>query len=206
MEFQLFRFLFQRQAGCTVRITVCDYRNNPPTKLIIGADPVPAIPATPASTAYTGEVCGRECTSATDSGCNPCSGGGCCIVAIGKCTSWSDLKCPTNYFCHRYSNGVTGCVCSSNLLSDLSGWGACCPNGYVGVLGKNLCCPKDHPIYDPSSGNCVKNATVETNKVGNCAVLTTTLETAFTDITFANDAGEPLSTADYVAVAYYCPE
>ncbi len=54
---------------------------------------------------------------------------------------------------------------------------------------KDTCCPADSPIYDPTSGNCIKEASVNTRSVGNCAVLQTTLETAFTDVTFANDAG-----------------
>jgi len=32
------------------------------------------------------------------------------------------------------------------------------------------------------------------------------LKSAFTDVTFADEYSNPLSTADYVAIAYVCPE
>lgn len=72
----------------------------------------------------------------------------------------------------------------------------------------NVCvyCPSDHPIYDTATKHCIKGASVNTTKVGNCATLTATLETAFTDVTFADSDSNPLSTADYVAIAYVCPE
>jgi len=67
-------------------------------------------------------------------------------------------------------------------------------------------CPADHPIYDPTTRHCLRKANVTTTKVGNCATLTTTLKSAFTDVTFADSYSNPLSTADYVAIAYVCPE
>ena len=71
----------------------------------------------------------------------------------------------------------------------------------------NVCvyCPSDHPIYDPATKHCLREASVDTIKVGNCATLTTTLKLAFTDVTFADASSNPLSTADYVAIAYHCP-
>jgi len=67
-------------------------------------------------------------------------------------------------------------------------------------------CPADHPTYDPISKNCIKDATVSTNLIGTrCSTFSTYLTTAFTDVTFRNDAGAYVD-AYSVKVAYSCPD
>jgi len=68
-------------------------------------------------------------------------------------------------------------------------------------------CPTGHPVYDPVSKNCVTSASFSTLAVGsNCSTLSTVLNTGFTDITFADASGLPLSTAYYVGMSYSCSE
>ncbi len=220
------------KAGCMVRITVCDYGNKPPTKLIIGADPVPnndkapslgpldyAARPSPYDYYYfdAPNICGAKykviegvdimiaCNQAHDFGSND------------NYYEYYPYICDVNNGEECVYNPVNGCPFDS--YDSESAWpiqdkpGICCdldgPDNIPGTADDNVisnghCCPKSHPIYDPTSGNCVREATVETRKMGYCSVLTTTLETAFTDITFADSQGRPLSTADYVAVSYVC--
>jgi len=66
-------------------------------------------------------------------------------------------------------------------------------------------CPTDHPTYDPISKNCIRDATVSTNLIGTrCSTFSTYLNTAFTDVTFRNDAGAYVDAYN-VKVAYNCP-
>jgi len=68
-------------------------------------------------------------------------------------------------------------------------------------------CPTGHPVYDPVSKNCVTSASFSTLAVGsNCSTLSTILNTAFTDVTFADASGLPLSTAYYVGMSYSCSQ
>ncbi|MCX8191163.1 MAG: hypothetical protein N3D78_03220, partial [Candidatus Aenigmarchaeota archaeon] len=71
---------------------------------------------------------------------------------------------------------------------------------------QNTCiyCPADRPKYDPTTKACIRESSVATIRVGNCATLSTQLPVAFTDITFADANNNPISTADYVAVGYSC--
>ena len=139
-----------------------------------------------------------------------CSGTVACNWVAGKdvgcikddhnvdCGDWS-MKCPTT---HPYGD------CEDNVCYKKPR----CPSAEAGevFIGEddvdNVCvyCPADHPIYDPTTKHCLREASVDTTKVGNCATLTTTLKSAFTDVTFADSDSNPLSTADYVAVAYVC--
>jgi hypothetical protein len=175
------------KSGCNVMTTVCDYGNNPPTKLILGADPVPV--SNPPSASYSGERCGVEITSTYAGG--TCYG--CASVPGPVCASTAPIYCESTDVCVN-SGSFTQC-CS----------GGCSATKQNYQYGRGICCPSDHPIYDPTSGNCVKDTVISTNKVGFCSVLSTTLNTGLTDVTFADGAGNPLSTADYVAVGYSCP-
>ena len=116
------------------------------------------------------------------------------------CGTWS-MKCPQDY---PYAD------CEDRVCYKQP---RCPPAGEDEVFieeddGENVCiyCPADHPIYDATTKHCIREASVSTIKVGNCATLSTVLESAFTDITFADANNRPLSTADYVVVAYSCPE
>ncbi len=205
------------KAGCTVKITVCDYGGNPPTKLVIGADPV-SNRDIKAGENYTGVTCGvRGYCPYGQSGCGVCydiSGSDC--NSNDCCRPSYPYRCPVGYECaYNPSSACTFQFCSSTFagLRPISSPGICCdldgPDNIPGTADDNVisnghCCPKSHPIYDPTSGNCIKNATVETSQVGRCSVLTTTLETAFTDITFTDSQGKPIDTADYVLVSYTC--
>ncbi|NOZ81667.1 MAG: hypothetical protein GXO63_00765 [Candidatus Micrarchaeota archaeon] len=179
------------KAGCVVKITVCDDRGQPPTKLIVGADPIPPLNA---SKNYSGVECGGTSPGICDF--EGCDWEGNAVYSV---SNYTPLRCPVGYTCGESSIGYCRvCECGS----------AGCPiydNSFVYVSGYGFCCPPDHPIYDPASKSCVKNATVESRKIGDrCTVLTTKLETAFTDVTFADSSGRPLPTADYVAVSYIC--
>ena len=174
-------------AGCSARITVCDYGNNPPTKLIIGADPVPSTVPTITSSSVSCGSFGQgsnspSCSTQCDSSCN-----------IGN-----TAYCENNDKCVILN---TACL---SLRINCDNYPRTCP--YVNQKTNGRCCPADHPIYDATSDNCVKDSTVSTNSIGQCSVLSTTLEAGFTDVTFANSSGNPISTADYVVVGYSCPQ
>ena len=184
------------KSGCDVKITVCDYSNNPPLKLIVGADPVSK---TVPSKDNSGESCGvdikdtwqdRYCPGVGDL---PCSG-------YYTCASTTPAYCPQSTdVCITPSKKTSSCGCTQTA-----------PNGYclsIGSYGNSVgvCCPEGNPIYDATTGRCLKDTSIETKKIGGCSVLSTKLESAFTDVTFANSDGIYLTTADYVAVSYSCP-
>lgn len=67
-------------------------------------------------------------------------------------------------------------------------------------------CPSDHPVYDPVSQNCITKSSISTSLIGSrCSTLSTTLYTAFTDVTFANANSLPVDVS-YVVVSYSCPQ
>ena len=265
--------------NCDVKITVCDYGNNPPTKLIIGADPVPRIEkARNDCVIVVVEEVSASCTLPGGCGSGSCgpkeaySDSGYLYVKMrGKhgsvsCGTPPYFICPFGYTLYRKDvcgEYYTSCAsyiseatfCAKFLNNSVLNWVeakawiewdiygphakayakvAYCPEDYPNydeednvcyaeprcpppspgeVFIKeddvdNVCvyCPSDHPIYDPTTKHCLREASVNTTKVGNCATLTTTLKFAFTDVTFADEHSDPLSTADYVTIAYVCPE
>ena len=200
------------RAGCIVKITVCDDRGNPPVSGVVAADPVPTQDVR-ANESYTGVACGVK---------GICNYYGDAYYYCGTClnckTDYNYYKCPRGFTCaSRLDSGCKKYYCSaisSQTYFLLSEPGICCdldgPDNIPGTDDDNVisgghCCPKSHPVYDPASGKCIKNATVVADKMGRtCSVLTTTIETMLTEVVFTDSQGKPLSTADYVAVSYVC--
>ncbi len=232
------------KANCNVKITVCDYGNNPPTKLIIGADPVPRITKSRINEVDWRSVAIEDDVDSSASCADP--GCGCCCSctcpsdsSIFSYSYYCNCECPYKGCCSHHTCVVCCPNINPNTGSDLITYNSTshdcvyCPSSYPHYDSEdqvcyatprcpdpepdevfiqeddvdNVCvyCPKDHPIYDATTKHCIREASVETIKVGNCATLSTTLESAFTDVTFADSSNNPLSTADYVAIAYSCP-
>ncbi len=223
------------KAGCNVKITVCDFGANPPTKLIIGADPVPRITKSRNDMNPSDIVNALRSPSCGAPGCVPSGAEICFKIEDPSFFGYLYIYCPSGYYC------------DGSFTTNIGERYWCCPNGYVALNGKcykcpsdypkfdkedkvcyktprcppteagevfiqeddvdNVCvyCPADHPIYDATTKHCIREAIYSTTKVGNCATLSATLESAFTDITFADSNNQPVTTGDYVALAYSCP-
>jgi len=202
------------KADCGVKITAC---HNAPAKMVIGADPVARI----TRAVING---GPDLIRATQ---EPDIGSGCgtgrycafnppyCGAASCKCSC-----CPTGMG-PLYADWRNGIYCNNANSTfpnvDMThyrtyGDPRCSAAGANEIsIGYNdgeytcIYCPSNHPIYDPTSKNCIKNATVTTNAIGSaCSTLNTYLPTSFTDVTFL-DAGNLPTSSYIIKVAYNCP-
>ena len=205
------------KANCGVKITACFAA---PTKMVIGADPVARITKTPinagggaisaswssyASSYYSGPQCGNDANGRLAY----CPGPGYWCVGGQQC-------CPNTY---PSGDGSWYCYPTNSTFPNIDTTNHVaygnprCSNAAAGEtsvqysLGENTCiyCPSDHPVYDPTSKNCIKDASVTTRAIGTaCSTINTYLPTAFTDVTFLDASNAPLGAA-LIKVAYNCP-
>jgi len=134
---------------------------------------------------YTWDAASRVCYTGANTAANRCPAAGSGEVLLRWINTVSSRTCV-------YYNSVAYTNTSQKFIIEES-------DNYI-------YCPTDHPTYDPISKNCIKDATVSTNLIGTrCSTFSTYLTTAFTDITFRNDAGSYVD-AYSVKVAYNCPQ
>ena len=216
-------------------MSICDYGNNPPAKLIIGSNPVNRIEKSKRVIDYQDKGAKPKCNLDYYSSC-------CCPTGY---TSGSESIPGSDYVARRRggycdiwkSPNDTGCIKQGTYVTDCGDWWMECnasyPNAdcntekcYIEPLcpsagtnevfiqeenpgeltGVCIYCPLDHSSYDPLSKKCLESSPFTTIKNGNCATFSNILSSSFTGITFIDNNNNPLSTADYVAVAYSCIE
>ncbi|MCX6760600.1 MAG: hypothetical protein NTZ84_00630 [Candidatus Nealsonbacteria bacterium] len=202
------------------------------TKSVINLGPKGVVPQNPGTgPGYTGINC--RATGSGDyencpTGYNVCRPYGYGYVGDDGAWHLPSNCCPnaSDYFCltgaYPNLNSATYCIVTTDpahpLMDCVHGYAYAeprCPaagasQAYIQYNDSEftcIYCPADHPLYDSVSKNCIKSASVTTTKVGSlCSTLSTTLNYAFTDVTFANAASAPLDTAYYVGFAYSCPQ
>jgi len=199
------------KANCGVKITAC---NNAPTAMVIGADPVSRQTKNPINVGGVGvgETWGYP--GYPGPSCESPSGPGSRCPLNYVCQYWQRC-CPEGYgtyigtTCYPTNSSFPYADTTNNVAYN----NPRCPSASAGqvyiqyIQAENTCayCPTDHPVYDPTSKNCIKNTTITTNSIGGlCSTINTYLPTAFTDVTFLNASSMP-TYAYNIRVAYNCP-
>jgi len=205
------------KSGCGVKITAC---YSPPAKMVIGADPVARVTRA-ANNDPSNNVTGHySITTSTSSGVtcglyNYNSNYYYCTSSGMYCASSGSYCCLNGYsddgtYCYSCNHAgypsydSTNHVCYATTRCNAAGSG----ETFIQYnTAENTCiyCATDHPIYDPTSRNCIKDATITTKSVGSsCSTINTYLPTAFTDVTFL-DASNNVLNSYLIKVAYNCP-
>jgi len=205
------------KANCGVKITAC---YGAPTKMVVGADPVARITKVPinvggsavsavwssyAGNGYTGPRCGNDANGIyayCPSSSYWCYGGQQCCLNTYPSGDGVWYCYPTN---STFPNAdSTNRVAYNNPRCSTASAG----QTYIQYnQNENTCiyCELDHPLYDPTSKNCIKDATITTKSVGStCSTINAYLPTAFTDVTFLDASNNPVGSY-IIKVAYNCP-
>jgi len=214
------------KTDCGVKITACF---SPPAKMVVGADPVSRVTKTPINAGPGGVAISYTDYSAEYG--RPTQPGPYCGSIYGDqnyhglwCTSASlwcaslSYCCPTSYPNYTITDPLYCYACNSTY-ANIDPVNHICYNNprcsaasagqtYIQYnINENTCiyCASDHPVYDPTSKNCIKNTTITTNSIGGvCSTINTYLPTAFTDVTFLNASDMPVGST-LISVAYNCP-